>query len=175
MRRRTKVLVGPCSKYFSTFRSWIMSDQSFSRSSSFTAAGLAWPRLAFITWPTRKSDHRGLAAAVLLHLFRIGGDHFVDDLFERAGVADLLQAFALDDGCRRRRRSRTSSGKSPWPACRRARPARSARPVRPGAPRSPAIRAISLPSALSSAQQIAHHPVGRGLADRPRPRATVSK
>ena len=50
-RRRTKVLVGPCSKYFSTFRNWI---KSFSRSSLLTAAGSAWPRLAFITMPTKK-------------------------------------------------------------------------------------------------------------------------
>ena len=61
-----------------------MYHPSFCFNSSFTAAGLAWPRVAFITWPTRKFDHRGLAAAVLLHLLGIRGDHFVDDLLERA-------------------------------------------------------------------------------------------
>ena len=39
--------------------------------------------------------HRGLAAAVLLHLLGIRGDHFVDDLAERAFVADLREPFAL--------------------------------------------------------------------------------
>ncbi len=53
-----------------------------------TAAGSAWPRLAFITWPTRNPNHRGFAAAVLLDLFGIRGDDFVDDLAQRALIAD---------------------------------------------------------------------------------------
>src|ERR1700733_2948396 len=58
MRRRTKVLVGPCSKYFSTLRSWIIEAGSKSFSQKFV-------------------DRRriGLAAAGLHHLAYEEGYH----------------------------------------------------------------------------------------------------
>jgi hypothetical protein len=39
-------------------------------------------------------DHRGLAAAILFELFGIGGDDFVDDLDQRAFIADLRKPSA---------------------------------------------------------------------------------
>ena len=61
---------------------------SFSLNMRLTTAGSAWPRLAFITWPTRKPITCCLPPLILLDLFGIRGDHFVDDLAERAFVAD---------------------------------------------------------------------------------------
>ena len=39
-----------------------------------------------------------LAGPELFHRFRIGGQDFVDDLFDGAGVRNLLQTAGIDDG-----------------------------------------------------------------------------
>ena len=51
---------------------------SFFVTSSLSSAGLAWPLVAFITWPTKNAGQGRLAGAVLLHLLGVGGDHLVD-------------------------------------------------------------------------------------------------
>ena len=73
------------------------SAYSFSLSSLVTAAGSAWPRLAFITWPRKKfitvvlplrycSSCLGFAAITSSMIFA-----------ERAFIADLREPFALHD------------------------------------------------------------------------------
>src|ERR1035441_4612726 len=39
--------------------------------------------------------HGGFPAAVLFHLLRVSGDHFLDYFLQRPSVRNLLQAFAL--------------------------------------------------------------------------------
>src|SRR5207248_386309 len=46
-------------------------------------------------------DHGCLAAPVLFDLLRIPDDHFIEDLLDRARVADLGESFALHDDARR--------------------------------------------------------------------------
>ena len=73
------------------------SHPSFAFSSSFTAAGLACPLLSLHHLAHQVADHAGLSRFVLLHLLGTRGDYFVDDFLQRAGVADLAQAFAIDN------------------------------------------------------------------------------
>ncbi len=81
------------------------STPSFFRKIAFTAAGLALPPVAFITWPTNQPKRLRLGLH-LLHLLGVGGDDLIDDLLDGAGVGDLLEAAALDDLGRAPLRSR---------------------------------------------------------------------
>jgi len=55
------------------------------------------PWVAFITWPTSELNAFSLARAVVLDLLCVRGEDLIDDLFDGAGVADLLQAALRDD------------------------------------------------------------------------------
>ena len=77
----------------------LYSIPSFAFKSAFTACGLALPPLAFIDLADEPAEHRRLRPR-LLGLFRIGGDHLVHDLLDRAGVGDLPQPALLHDVAR---------------------------------------------------------------------------
>ena len=87
--------------------------------------GLALRRLHALA--DQRVDRRFLAGAVLLDRFGVVGQDLVDDGFQRAGVRDLLQAFALDDGVGQVfvvRLALPTSGRTPswrrcWRWCRR--------------------------------------------------------
>ena len=68
---------------------------------SLTAAGFACPLLGLHHLADQEAEHGSLADLYCSTCFGFAGDHFVDDLLERAGVADLPQPFALDDRVRR--------------------------------------------------------------------------
>jgi len=52
--------------------------------------------VAFIAWPTSALNALSLPARYFLDRLRVRGEHLVDDPFEFAGVAHLLQALCLD-------------------------------------------------------------------------------
>ncbi len=58
---------------------------------SLTAAGLAWPRDAFITCPTRNPITAVLPPRYCSTCLGLASKHVVDNFFERAGIADLTQ------------------------------------------------------------------------------------
>ena len=94
----------------------------FFKSSRSRAAGFAWPRLAFITCPTRNPITVVLPAFILLHLLGIRRDALhrqSSRALRNRKSASTLHARMITDGDRR---SRTSSAEFLWRACRRALP-----------------------------------------------------
>jgi len=79
IRERAEVEVGPHHPF------------SFLVTSSLSSAGLAWPLVAFITWPQRMRT-ASLAGAVLLYLLGVGGDDLVDQPHQRGGAV-ICSAF----------------------------------------------------------------------------------
>src|SRR6185503_10601386 len=96
MRRSTKVLVAPCWKNFSTLRSRIIRLE-FMLENLRDCRWIGLPAAGFHHLAQKEINHRGFPAAILFELLGIRGDHFVDDLAERAFIADLREAFALHD------------------------------------------------------------------------------
>ena len=59
--------------------------------------GFALPLLSFITWPFEEIQRGGFAGFEIGRRAGIRGNGLVAEFFNRAGVADLRQAFFLDN------------------------------------------------------------------------------
>ena len=71
---------------------------SRARISACTTAAFAWPRVSFITWPTKESDRLALAGADVRRGGRVRGDDGLDHRPERPRIRDLGKTPAGDDG-----------------------------------------------------------------------------
>ena len=91
---------------------------SFLRRISFTCAGFALPLRRLHHLADQRVERLLLAGAVVRDLLRVGREHLVDQLLDRAGVGDLLQAALLDDLRRRRPSPAHIASNTPSPSCR---------------------------------------------------------
>ena len=91
---RSSVLVARTTK--TDERSWATAQPMRSRMSSRTRAASAWPRVAFMTAPTRAPAAATLPSRIFAGDVRVGRDRLVDGRGQRAVVADHGQAAGLD-------------------------------------------------------------------------------
>ena len=94
MRRQARRPSAPqagCLCYGPSFRSRI----------SPASCGFALPFESFITWPLRKFSEAALPGSEIGGRLRIRRDHLIAHRLDRAGVAQLLDPFFLDDRARR--------------------------------------------------------------------------
>jgi hypothetical protein len=66
---------------------------------SLIICGLALPCIAFIVWPTKKPNSASLPPLYCSTLSALSASMVSIAAFDRAGIAFLLQALALDDDC----------------------------------------------------------------------------